>query len=85
MTETAEIPLTVLTEMKRSLYQLKESKRLLVSAPLDRWLRDRFSNQYGHIHEWDGQWVPPTGDIFFKGVPVVVCELLQGHEYAFVK
>ena len=82
MSETAEIPLEVLTDMKRSLFMLKESKRLLVSAPLDQWLRDRFNEQN---EQWPGQRARPFHKLLFRGVPVVVCDQLQGHEYAFVK
>ena len=72
----------VLVEAHRDLRRLGDCKKMLAAPELVQAFKDELDkrNQNLGFNRRAG-----TGELFFRGVPVVECEVLEGLEYAFVR
>lgn len=73
----------VITSMKVSLYRLGDCKKLLVSPTLYEAMLNLYSE--GAESPESSEQIKTGGTLYFRGSPTIMCDHLQGMEYAFVK
>lgn len=75
---------TVLVEAHRDLHRLGQCEKMLASPDLVQAFKEKMMKQQDDLY-LDARKPRRTGKLFFMGVLVVECEILEGLEYAIVR
>jgi hypothetical protein len=76
---------TAVNDAKVKLESIGECERMLVSPMLFEAFRRRLEINWVYLYMSDKNPGPKSGEVYFKGVPVLKCERLRDLEFSFVK